>query len=189
MKRAIVKMRSVSPYSQSSKIQSAKGDREKHDDYETRTWRERCHVTSDGDIFIPPMAFANSLKEAAKYLSIQVSGQGKSTYTKNFEAGVMVLDPLVLPIKASKVKGETLFVPSDGKPGGGKRVEKTFPVIPLWEGTVEYIVLDDLITEEVFRRVLVASGTLIGIGRFRPRNRGYYGRFEIVSFSWHQEEL
>lgn len=189
MKRATVKLKSVSPYSQSAKIQSLKGDREKHNDYETRTWRERCHVTADGTLFIPPMAFANSLKEAAKYLSIQVAGQGKATYTKNFEAGVMVLEPLLLPDRLSEVKGETLFVPSDGKPGGGKRVEKTFPMIPSWSGTVEYIILDDLITEEVFRRVLVASGTLIGIGRFRPRNRGYYGRFEVVSFSWQQEEL
>src|SRR3989344_5417066 len=98
MKRAIAQLKSSSRYSQSCKTQSIKGDREKHNDYEERTWRERCHVTEDGHIFIPPMAFANSLKEAAKYLSIQVPGQGKATYTKNFEAGVMVLEPLVLPI-------------------------------------------------------------------------------------------
>jgi len=101
----------------------------------------------------------------------------------------MVLEPLVLPIKVDDVKSETLFVPSDGKPGGGKRVEKTFPLISSWSGTIEYIILDDLITQDVFNRVLLASGTLIGIGRFRPRNRGYYGRFAIDSVSWKEEAL
>lgn len=189
MKRAIAVLKSVSPYSQSNKIQSVKGAREKSNDYEERTWRERCHVTEDGHIFIPPMVFANNIKEAAKYLSIQVPGSGKSTYTKNFDAGVMVLESLVLPDLVADVKGETLFVPSDGKPGGGKRVEKTFPYIPSWSGTVEYIVLDDLITQDVFQRVLVAGGTLIGIGRFRPRNRGYYGRFAVEKLTWVNEDL
>lgn len=189
MKIATAKLKSVSPYSQSAKIQSPKGDREKPADYETRTWRERCHVTRDGNVFIPPMAFANSLKEAAKFLSIQIPGQGKATYTKNFEAGVMVLEPLVLPLKPNDISGETLFVPSDGKRGGGKRVEKIFPLIPSWQGTVQYHILDDIITEDVFRRVLIASGTLIGIGRFRPRNCGYYGRFAVEALTVENAEL
>lgn len=190
MKRAIVKLKSVSRYSQSACIQSPKQDREKSDDYEKRTWRERCHVVSDGDnIFIPPMAFANSLKEAAKYLNINIPGQGKATYRKNFDAGVMVLDPLVLPYKVQDIQGESLFVPSDGVQGSGKRVWKTFPYVDNWSGTIEYIIVDDIITEDVFTRVLVASGTLIGIGRFRPKNRGYYGRFKVDSVAWQHEEL
>ena len=74
MKRAICKLRSLSAYSQSKKTDSPRAERESAKDHETRVWRERCHVTDEGFIFIPPMAFANSLKEAAKYLSIQVSG-------------------------------------------------------------------------------------------------------------------
>lgn len=189
MKTATAKLKSISPYSQSKHINSPKGDRERHDVYEERTWRERCHIDPDGFIFIPPMAFSNSLKEAAKYLSISVPGQGKATYTKNFDAGVMVLNPVVLPDLGAEVEGERLFVPSDGKPGGSKRVHKIFPLIPKWEGTVEYTILDDLITQEIFNRVLIASGTLIGIGRFRPRNRGYYGRFSVESVKWQEEKL
>jgi hypothetical protein len=188
MKRAIVKLKSVSRYSQSASIQSPKKERETPEAYEERTWRERCHATADtGNIFIPPMAFANSLKDAAKYLSIPIKQQ--QTYTKNFESGVMVLDPVVLPQKRDEVLGETIFVPSNGKQGGGTRVWKTFPYVDSWSGTVEYIIVDDIITESVFTRVLIASGTLIGIGRFRPRNRGYYGRFKVESVAWQHEEL
>ncbi len=63
----------------------------------------RAHVNDDGYMFIPPMAFKNCLSEAAKYISQQIPGQGKATYTKHFEAGVMVLDPLVLPIKKEEI--------------------------------------------------------------------------------------
>ena len=31
---------------------------------------------------------------------------------------------------------------------------------------------------------LKEAGQFIGLGRFRPRKNGYYGRFEIVSIAW-----
>jgi hypothetical protein len=142
------------------------------------------HVNDKGEVFIPPMAFKNCLSEIAKYLSVQIPGKGKSTYTKHFEAGVMVIDPLVLPVTKDKVQGEWLFVPADGKRGSGKRVQKCFPVIHQWQGDVTYHVLDDVISPEVFEQHLKDAGSFIGIGRFRPRNNGYYGRFSVESVRW-----
>jgi hypothetical protein len=49
------------------------------------------------------MAFKNCLAEIAKYLSLQIPGKGKTTYTKHFEAGVMVLDGLALPERKDTV--------------------------------------------------------------------------------------
>jgi len=182
---ATAKIRGTSPYSQSKVITSPKMPKETHDDHEQRTWRERIHVTDDGFVFIPPTAFKNSLSEAAKYLSKSVAGKGKSTYTKHLEAGVMCLDPVVLPLVASEVNGERLHVPSDGKRGGTKRVWKTFPYIPSgWEANVTFQILDPLITRDVFQEHLVECGNYIGIGRFRPRNNGYYGRFVVTDLKW-----
>ena len=48
----------------------------------------------------------------------------------------------------------------------------------------EYLILDDILNEEVFLKVLQAAGQFIGIGRFRPQNKGYYGRFEVKSLEW-----
>jgi hypothetical protein len=124
------------------------------------------------------------MKEAAKYLNLQIPGKGKSTYTKNFDAGILVTEPLVLNIKKEDVISENVFVPSDGRRGGTTRVMKTFPLIQSWAGEVTYYILDDIITEDVFRKVLETSGNLIGVGRFRPRNCGYYGRFEIIDIKW-----
>lgn len=130
------------------------------------------------------MAFKNCLSEAAKYKSIQIPGKGKSTYTKHFEAGILVTDPLELPITRKELQHEWLHVPSDGRRGGTKRVEKCFPLIPHWEGHVPFLLLDDIIAEEVFEEHLRDAGSFIGIGRFRPRNNGFYGRFKVESVKW-----
>lgn len=184
MKTATVTIRGVSPYSQSKHYTTEKLAKENAKDYEARTWRDRLHVTDDGSVFIPPMSFKNCLSEAAKFLGIQIPGKGKSTYTKHFEAGVLVTDAMILPIKKEEVKGEWLFVPSDGVRGSGKRVDKCFPVIHEWGGEVIFYVLDETVTEEVFRNVLEQAGAFIGIGRFRPRNNGFYGRFKVDAISW-----
>jgi hypothetical protein len=184
MKKAVCKLVSMSPYSQSKYIQEKKSKDQTHADFEKESWRKRCHVTEDGFVYIPPMSFKNCLSEAAKYKSIQIPGKGKSTYTKHFEAGVLVVDPLVLDLKIDKVVGEWLHVPSDGRRGGTTRVEKCFPLIPKWEGTVTFLILDEIITEEVFTEHLKDAGSFIGIGRFRPRNNGFYGRFSVESVLW-----
>lgn len=181
MKTYIASLASVSPYSQSKIVMAPKLEREKADDYEKRTWRERLHVDEDGRVFIPPMSIKNCLSEAAKYLGIQIPGKGKSTYTKHFEAGVMIMDPIVLPIMAEDVPGIWQFVPADGKRGGSKRVNKCFPTINSWSGDVTIHVLDEIITRDVLEQHLIEAGKFIGIGRFRPRNNGYYGRFRLTN--------
>lgn len=184
MKTVAAKLKSVSPYSQSKHHDAPKLDRELPKDYEKRVWRERLHVGDDGRVFIPPMAFKNALSEAAKFMSVQIPGKGKATYTKHFEAGVLVVDGLVLPIKKDDVPGEWLFLPSDGIRGSGKRVDKCYPVIKEWQGEVTFYVLDEIITQDAFTEHLKAAGNFIGIGRFRPRNNGFYGRFTVENVKW-----
>lgn len=190
MRIATAQLESISPYSQSKHHTTPKLARpdgsitESADDHERRTWRERCHYDEQGRIFIPPMAFKNCLAEIAKYLSVQIPGKGKSTYTKHFEAGIMVLDPLILPVTKDTVEHEELFVPADGRRGSGKRVTKLFPVIRHWAGPVTFHLLDDVVTQQVFLQHLTDAGNFIGIGRFRPRNNGYYGRFKVNKIEW-----
>lgn len=187
MKTAICTLKSTSPYSQGRYHESPKKDKELHKDYETRTWREKLHYLPEtGQVFIPPMAFAVSVKEAAKYLNLQIPGKGKSTYTKNFDAGILVTEPLLIEANKDTVDCENVFVPADGRRGGTTRVMKSFPLIHKWAGKVTYYILDDIITEDVFKKVLEASGNLIGVGRFRPRNCGYYGRFEATKIEWNE---
>lgn len=172
----------VSPISFSAPIQSTKATGETHDAFEERTWRERTHSDANGEVYIPPMALKNCLSEVAKYLSESIPGKGTSKYTKHIEAGLLVIDPMPLGVKADKIEGERLFVPSDGKRGGGKRVYKTFPVVKQWRTKATVYILDPVIKPEKVHEYLDHAGKFIGMGRFRPRNNGFYGRFTIENF-------
>jgi hypothetical protein len=184
VKTAIAHLKSISPYSQSRAHQADKLNRETGEEYEERTWREKCHVDSAGYITIPPMAFKQGLDRAAQMLGLQIPGKGKTTYTKFFLSGVMCIDPLTLPEKAETVRGERIHANVDGKRGSGKRVFRTFPCIDEWRGNVTFHVIADEITQDVFERVLAQSGSFVGIGRFRPENGGYFGRFKIEKVEW-----
>lgn len=189
---ATVKLQGIAPYSQSFQHNTPKLNKELADDYERRTWRNKMHHDKDGHVIMPAMSFKNSLADAAKFLGMQIPGKGKSTYTKHFESGILVTDsPKILingaPVHYEEVDGRWLNVPSDGVSGSGKRVSKCFPIIPMgWEVTVDYLVLDDVITPEVFRDTLVQCGQLIGLGTFRVRNRGTHGRFRVQKIEWNE---
>ena len=190
MKHAFVKFKSKGAYSQGKYVTVEMKDKESKADYEKRTWKEKAHYDKDtGEVYIPAMAFANSLKQAAKYLSLPIKGKGKATYTKNFEAGTLVTENIPIGINIKDVLCDEVFVPSDGVKGSGKRVLKYFPKVLQWEAEVEYLIMDNIITESVFRTTLECSGSLIGIGVFRPRNGGYFGRFEITDLQWKDDEI
>lgn len=184
MKTATVKITGISPYGQTRFHNTPKLEKEGTEDYRKRTWREHAHFDKNGNVFIPPMAFKNCLAEAAKYLSIQIPGKGKATYTKHIEAGVLVVDPPMLGITKDDMEELTLFLPSDGIRGSGKRVLKTYPIVREWKCVVTFMIYDETVTREVFDHIINEAGKFIGIGWFRPRNNGYFGRFMAEVLSW-----
>jgi hypothetical protein len=101
----------------------------------------------------------------------------------------MVFQPTILldmngqPIKAASIEPLWLNVPSDGQTGGTKRVPKAFPEVKEWKGTVEVVVLDDVITKDVLMRHLTQAGNFIGLGAMRVANGGICGRFQVVSLT------
>jgi len=185
MKIATVKLSSTSPLAQGKFVSEPKKEKELPKDFEARTWRNKMHFDAQGQVFIPNFALKNCLSEAAKFLSMQIPGKGKSTYTKHFEAGVSVLDNMLIGVDKETVDCQIMFVPSDGVRGSNKRVEKYFPVIPEWSGVASFYILDETVTEEVFLKVLEQAGKFIGLGSFRPRNNGFFGRFnmELISYT------
>lgn len=185
MKMVSITLEGKAPISFSAPVKSKKDTGEGHEAFEERIWRERMHVDGNNEVFIPPGALKGCLQDAAKYLSESVPGKGTSKYTKHFEAGTQVVSPLMLGVKADEVDCDRRFVPSDGKPGGGKRVWKNFPIInPPWKCDGEILVLDPLLEDSLDKveEYLSYAGKLIGMGRFRPRNRGFYGRFAVTRF-------
>lgn len=194
-KQAIAKLEGVSIYSQSKHHNTEKLNKELADAYEARTWKNRLHLNEDDHVIIPPMVFKNCLSESAKFLSMQVPGKGKATYTKHFESGILVIEPATIyidgkPVHKDDVLGDWIFTPADGVRGSGKRVNKCYPIIPPgWVVCPEFLIFDDTITKDVFIHHLKQAGQLIGFGRFRPRNNGYYGRFKVIDVQWKDYEV
>ncbi len=185
MRKVKVHFEGISTYSQSKMHEEPKLPKETADAYETRTWRSKCTVNKDGNILIPAMAIKFSLAAAAKKLGTQIPGRGKSTYTKYFEADVVPMNDAKLEVKQADVHGERLNVNADGVRGSGKRVWRTFPVVDAgYKSYIEFTIMDDTITKEVFEDVFYAAGNGIGIGRFRPEKGGTNGRFRATKFDW-----
>jgi hypothetical protein len=185
MRTAVITIKGVSPYSASKVLDDAKPGRgESHEDHEERTWRQRLNIDSAGVGIVPPMAFAKAIQKAAKDYCGKVKGEGNTTWTKYFEQGILVTDPLPLPVTRENVQCERLFVPSDGVRGSGKRVWKCFPIVHQWGGSVTVYVLSDKITPTVFEAAADVAFKLVGIGRFRPEHGGFYGRGTVESIAW-----
>jgi len=184
MRIATASLASLSPYSQSGFKTSPREDQEDYDAYEERTWREHLHLDANGFVEVPPMAFMHLMSDAAIFLGTKIPGRRNATYTKRFVSGLLVLEGMNTGVKGEDIESEWLWMPGDGKRGGGSRVKKCYPLIREWKGQMTFHVLDDLITEAVFENTLSQGGSFIGIGRFRPQNRGFYGRFRVDSVSW-----
>ena len=184
MRQVTATLESITPYFQSRYISVPKKDRENPRDYEERTWQERIHADDAGRVYIPSTAFQKSLIRAAQMRSQQIPGKGKATYTKHFMAGLFVPENLTLSITKDDVQPMTLLLNSDGKRGGGTRVERKMPRIPQWSGDVTFYVLDDTITKQVFEEHLADAGLIVGIGQNRPENGGFCGRFKVVGCKW-----
>jgi hypothetical protein len=178
-----VKITGKSPLSQSRPYQFdvKKIGQEKPDDYEKRTWRNRLNV-ENGSVYIPCVSIPTMLLSAAKRYGLKY--KGNSTYSSRFKGGVLCMENISLNIPPEQAEGQWLFVPADGVTGSGKRVMKCFPKIDTWSGTATIVVLDDTITKEVFDAHMKYAGSFIGLGRFRPQNGGFYGRFSADIISW-----
>ena len=184
-KLVTVTTESVSPYSQSRMHDEPKLPKEAAGDYEARTWREKCSYAEDGTIVIPAMAFKQCLDTVAKRLGEQIPGKGKSTYTKHFVGGVQCLEDVRLEgWTKDAVPSVTINANSDGVRGSGKRVKRTFPIVASWKAEVQFAILDDVITPEVFERFFTEAGRFTGVGRFRPENGGMNGRFRPTKFKY-----
>lgn len=187
MKICKATLRSVRPISLSRMHDTPKIEKERPDEYEQRTWKEKARYDDSGVAYMPGIAFNMALESAAKFLSMQIPGKGKATFTKHFRSGVLCLDNLNLGVTREEMKGVTINANADGVRGSGKRVKRTFPVVQKWECDLNFYVLDDTIPKDVFEKVLVESGKFIGVGQYRPQQGGTNGRFEVVKTQWTEQ--
>jgi hypothetical protein len=189
MFKVIFRLKSVAPLFFGKHVTEKVKDNETRDQHELRTWPLKVHVMEDGTLFFPPFGVKNTLEEAAGWLGRKIKGEGQSTYRKRFLRGILVVEPLLLfnvngePATMDDIVPLELFVPSDGKRGGSKRVAKIFPMLDKWEAIGSCYIIDGKITPELLKEHLVAAGAFIGFGSMRIGNGGTNGRYEVTHFA------
>jgi hypothetical protein len=180
---ATVTIRGITSLSQSRRHADPRKEGENPEDYDNRTWRSKLSV-ENGSVVLPAHGVHQAIAAAAKYSKRQIPGQGKSTWTAKFMAGIAILEDPRLNIDPETVSSVVISANSDGVRGSGRRVPRRYPMIPEWQTTFEVYILDPIITESVFTEMLTISGMFIGLGRFRPEKGGTNGRFQLVELQW-----
>ena len=183
-----------SPYSQSAQSDVPFLDRESHEDYDIRTWREKCTINDAGQVCVPAMAFKQSIDTTAYKLGLKVPNRRGATYKNFFSSGFFCMAdaPLTIsskPIKKDDAELKVIWANADGIRGSGKRVKRRFPQFQNYTGNVEFTIIDDIITESIFEQHVRAAGLIVGIGRFRPERGGTNGRFRVANIEWADLQL
>lgn len=188
MRICLIHLESQVAYSPSKKVDEdlfPKKAKEKPDEYDKRLWRERAtYDAKTGIVAIPGMAFKFSVDEAIKRLSIQVPGRRSTTYAKFFVAGQIPDGDVAIGVKKDDMDSIDIWANADGVRGSGKRVKRRFPYIPSWKGIAKFLILDDMIPQDVYEKAFTEAGRLVGVGRFRPEKGGLLGRFQVNKFGW-----
>lgn len=189
MQTVNITLEGISPYSQSryvDKDEHPKLGKETPDSYEKRTWQARVHVDKDGIPFMPAMSLKKALDSASKYLG-KIPGERNATFTKRFKSGLLITENIPLFVDGGKrratlddFEGEWLFLDAGGKAGqGSTRVKRRMPRLVEWVVTATVYLIDEVIDADVLERALTDAGRFVGLGRFRPENGGFYGRFRV----------
>lgn len=189
MRQFNVKVVGVTPYMQHRmddlKLEAWVKDRgpiyEKYDisnpdviaDFHSHTIRESVDRLS---YHIPSDHFRMSMIEAGKMVKGKVGGSMKSM--ANVVAGLFTVTP------------EHIYIPKwqtfDKRSAVNRNIKGRVIVIrPRWnEWRAEFVLTvdEDSITSETIQSIIEKSGKYIGIGSYRPQNKGQFGRYQIEDF-------
>jgi hypothetical protein len=214
----------ISTMCQSHKHESPRLDGEQPDDYDKRTWRARLNINAydavlnsdrlnakfvhpDGSplkasVVLPAHGLHMAIAAGARYSARKIPGRGSSTWTKKFEAGIMLMDDPVVMWRDPDWKGDpdkapvigidpnalaysTMNAHANGKRGSSSRVTRRIPFIPPgWVSTFEVCIIDPIINETIFFEMLGLTGLYVGLGQGRPENGGGRGRFSVLNLEW-----
>jgi hypothetical protein len=188
MSVARIELLGIAPMTQSHQHTEPFLRGESHDDYDIRTWPSKLNVEErDGKktVVIPAHGIHQAIVAGAKYSKRQIPNQARALWWKKFEPGIMVMDSAALNIDPQSVTNIVISANADGVRGSGKRVPRRFPYIPRgWRATFDVMILDPIITRNIFHEMLTLTGMFIGLGQFRPEKGGHNGRFKVVDLSW-----
>jgi len=139
--------------------------------YDKKTDAENAlYKDEKGNVVHPSIHIETAMIRAAT--NYKIPGQGKKTFKDAFKGGVFV-EPRLIPHKIPKWEIDLQNVVVQRS-----RVIRARPRFDEWELDFTILNIDERITPNIIKDILIDAGKFYGIGDFRPR----YGRFKVIKF-------
>lgn len=187
MKQFTVKVEGISPYMQHRmddvKLEQWVKQRgpiyEKYDISSPEViadFHSHIYFNGQSEYYIPSDHFRMSMIEAGKMVRGKVGGSTKSM--SNVVAALFSVTPerIALPKWSDIDKRSAVNRNIKG------RVIVIRPKWETWEVEFTLIVDEDSIHDDMISKIIEYSGKYIGIGSYRPQNKGQFGRYKCISF-------
>ena len=136
---------------------------------------KKLYIDADERIYTPSNHVEMALIEAGK--KVKVKGQGKATYSKLFGSMVTIEEFELIHLKQKYEIFKMLVV----IPSTKGRVMRYRPMFKDWEFEF-HINFEDEIPAEAIKECLEIAGKYVGIGDWRPKKKGKFGKFQVVKF-------
>lgn len=131
------------------------------------------YFDSEGRPAIPSTYIINAMKNAAA--EFQIKGRGKKTYKKLVGAGLIAIEPDMIPLNAPKgwkIDSRPVVVQK-------ARIMRHRPLFPEWSAEFTIYYDEQQFTENIVKEILENAGAFVGIGDYRPERGGPFGRFKV----------
>jgi hypothetical protein len=174
----------TTPYSQSRRVEvfEPKREKESHDEWDLRVWRLKAHTSPDGkSVVIPSHGIQQALVLGAQKgrLTPSAAKSAREGLAKRLETGLMMMGDASTDMSLDNAVMIAIQANADGKRGSGARVTRRFPVWNEWSARFEVTLLDETLTTADLTAAVKWAGLVAGLGRFRPANGGFNGRFNV----------
>ena len=127
------------------------------------------------ELYVPGIAIQRALIPGASYSK----GKGRASLQKIVAACVLV-SPERVPLHQKEYVIDSRAVVMPATKG---RVIRYRPRLDHWKLEFEVDYDEDLLTRDQLNRIIIDTGSRVGLLDFRPERKGPFGRFQLVKFS------
>jgi len=131
-----------------------------------------AYRTEGGELFIPGVNVQRALISGAKYSK----GKGRSSLA-TVAAACLLITKEQLPLGCRKYAIDSRAVVVPATKG---RIVRHRPRFDEWSLTFELEYDPELLSCEQVEAIVRDTGRRVGLGDFRPENKGMFGRFDVV---------
>jgi hypothetical protein len=135
-----------------------------------------AYMTDKNKYYMPSEHIRSALIEAGKYIKAKVGNANRNM--SNIVAGMFYILEEQIPLPDDFLVDKRSAVNQNVK----ARIITIRPKWKNWKASFTLAVDNDTLTNETIKKIVEFAGSYVGIGSYRPINKGQFGRFDIETF-------